>query len=56
MILGSATGPATAPRNEPFAVTLTVSRFTPEPPVRVKVLVDLVRVPRGAGEAHEINA
>lgn len=39
-----------------FAVTMTVSRFTPEPPAQVQVLVDLVRVPRGAGEAHEISA
>jgi cation/acetate symporter len=39
-----------------FAVTMTVSRFTPEPPVHVQVLVDLIRVPRGAGEAHEIQA
>ncbi len=39
-----------------FAVTLTVSRFTPEPPIQVQVLVDLIRVPRGAGEAHEIEA
>ncbi|MEX2465557.1 MAG: VC_2705 family sodium/solute symporter, partial [Gemmatimonadota bacterium] len=39
-----------------FAVTMTVSRFTPEPPVHVQVLVDLIRVPRGAGEAHEIGA
>jgi cation/acetate symporter len=39
-----------------FAVTMTVSRFTPEPPVHVRVLVDLIRVPRGAGEAHEIQA
>ena len=39
-----------------FAVTLTVSRFTPEPPIQVQVLVDLIRVPRGAGQAHEIEA
>ena len=39
-----------------FAVTMTVSRFTPPPPAHVQVLVDLVRVPRGAGEAHEISA
>jgi len=38
-----------------FAVTMSVSRFTPEPPVHVRVLVDLIRVPRGAGEAHEIQ-
>jgi len=39
-----------------FAVTIVVSRITPEPPVNVRTLVDLVRVPRGAGEAHEISA
>jgi len=39
-----------------FAVTLVVSRFTPEPPPQVQVLVDLIRVPKGAGEAHEISA
>ncbi len=39
-----------------FVVTWTVSRFTPAPPAQVQVLVDLIRVPRGAGEAHEINA
>jgi len=39
-----------------FAITWTVSRFTPEPPAQVQVLVDLIRVPRGAGAAHEINA
>jgi cation/acetate symporter len=39
-----------------FAVTWTVSRFTPEPPVEVRVLVELIRVPKGAGEAHEISA
>jgi cation/acetate symporter len=39
-----------------FAVTWAVSRFTPEPPGHVQVLVDLIRVPRGAGMAHEIDA
>jgi cation/acetate symporter len=39
-----------------FVITWTVSRFTPEPPAQVQVLVDLIRVPRGAGAAHEINA
>jgi cation/acetate symporter len=38
-----------------FVTTLTVSRFTPAPPPHVQVLVDLIRVPRGAGEAHEIH-
>ncbi len=39
-----------------FAVTWTVSRFTPEPPPHVRILVDLIRIPRGAGAAHEISA
>jgi cation/acetate symporter len=39
-----------------FVVTWTVSRFTPEPPAHVQVLVDLIRVPRGAGVAHQIDA
>ena len=39
-----------------FTVAIVVSRFTPEPPAHVQVLVDLIRVPRGAGEAHEISA
>jgi cation/acetate symporter len=39
-----------------FAITMTVSRFTPEPPAHVRVLVDLIRIPKGAGEAHEISA
>jgi len=39
-----------------FVITATVSRFTPEPPPHVRVLVDLIRIPKGAGEAHEISA
>jgi cation/acetate symporter len=39
-----------------FAITIVVSRFTPEPPQHVKVLVELIRIPKGAGEAHEISA
>ncbi len=39
-----------------FLITATVSRFTPEPPQHVRVLVELIRIPKGAGEAHEINA
>ena len=38
-----------------FTVALTVSRFTPPPPPQIAHLVDLIRVPRGAGEAHEIS-
>jgi cation/acetate symporter len=39
-----------------FAVTMGVSRVTPPPPAHIQVLVDLIRIPRGAGEAHEIQA
>ncbi len=38
-----------------FAVALTVSRFTPPPPPHIEELVERIRVPRGAGEAHEIS-
>jgi cation/acetate symporter len=36
-----------------FALAITVSRFTPRPPPQVLALVDRIRVPSGAGEAHE---
>jgi cation/acetate symporter len=39
-----------------FAVALTVSRFTPPPPRAVAAMVEDIRVPRGAREAHDINA
>jgi cation/acetate symporter len=39
-----------------FAVAVAVSRLTPAPPESVQRLVDLIRVPRGAGPAHEIDA
>ena len=39
-----------------FAITLTVSRFTPDPPPEVQQLVEMIRVPKGAGAAHEISA
>ncbi|MBR43951.1 MAG: cation acetate symporter [Gemmatimonadetes bacterium] len=38
-----------------FAVTMVVSRMTHEPPEEVQALVDSIRVPRGAGEAHEFS-
>ena len=38
-----------------FTVTIVVSRMTPEPPAQVQALVDSIRVPRGAGEAHEFS-
>ncbi len=39
-----------------FAVALAVSRITPSPPAEVGELVERIRVPRGAGPAHEISA
>jgi cation/acetate symporter len=38
------------------AVALTVSRFTPAPPAHVQTMIQEIRVPRGAGPAHEISA
>jgi cation/acetate symporter len=39
------------------ALVLTVvSRLTPEPPPLVRAMVERIRVPRGAGPAHEIEA
>ena len=37
------------------AVTLTVSYLTPAPPAHIQELVEEIRVPRGAGEAHEVS-
>ncbi len=39
-----------------FGVAIAVSRFTQAPPPEVQRMVELIRVPRGAGEAHEISA
>ena len=39
-----------------FAMTVGVSLVTPPPPPAIQILVEGVRVPRGAGEAHEIQA
>ncbi|MDX1578097.1 MAG: cation acetate symporter, partial [Gemmatimonadota bacterium] len=39
-----------------FAVAFAVARFTGDPPDRIQRLVDEIRVPRGAGAAHEIEA
>ena len=35
-----------------FTVAIAVSRVTAKPPVEIRALVDSIRVPRGAGEAH----
>lgn len=39
-----------------FLVATIVSRLTPPPPEHVQRLIDRIRVPRGAGEAHELSA
>ncbi|MEN8374229.1 MAG: sodium:solute symporter family protein [Gemmatimonadota bacterium] len=39
-----------------FGVALVVSALTPPPPAHVGALVDSIRVPSGAGPAHEISA
>ena len=39
-----------------FAVATAVCRLTPPPPDHVVQLIEEIRVPKGAGEAHEISA
>jgi cation/acetate symporter len=39
-----------------FLVATVISRLTPPPPEHVVRLIEDIRVPRGAGEAHEISA
>jgi cation/acetate symporter len=39
-----------------LAVALIVSRMTPPPPEDIQIMVEAIRVPRGAGRAHEIAA
>ncbi len=39
-----------------FGVAMVVSRFTAPPPAHVQRMVELIRIPKGAGTAHEINA
>jgi cation/acetate symporter len=39
-----------------FAVAWAVASFTPPPPAEVQNLVEEIRIPRGAGESHEISA
>jgi cation/acetate symporter len=39
-----------------FVVALVVSRFTAPPPVHVQNLIEEIRIPKGASEAHEISA
>ncbi len=39
-----------------FVVALAVSAVTPAPPATIQMLVEEIRIPRGAGEAHEVSA
>ena len=39
-----------------FAIAITIARLTAPPPQAVQDLVEHIRVPRGAGAAHEIQA
>jgi cation/acetate symporter len=39
-----------------FAVATIVSRLTPAPPLHIQQLIDHIRVPRGSGPAHEVEA
>jgi cation/acetate symporter len=38
-----------------FAAAWLVSRVTPRPPRPVREMVDRIRIPRGAGKAHELS-
>ncbi len=38
-----------------FAVAIAVSAVTPAPPDHIRALIEEIRVPRGAGEAHEMQ-
>ncbi|MFI4853481.1 MAG: sodium:solute symporter family protein [Phycisphaerales bacterium JB065] len=38
-----------------FTVSLIVSRLTPPPPKHIQDLIEDIRVPKGAGEAHEMQ-
>jgi len=39
-----------------FVTAWFVSAFTPAPPSRIVEMVDSIRIPRGAGKAHELSA
>lgn len=36
-----------------FIVSIVVSKFTPAPPLEVQAIVENIRIPSGAGEAHD---
>ena len=39
-----------------FVIAIGVSAVTPAPPESVQRMVDWIRIPKGAGEAHELSA
>ncbi len=39
-----------------FVVAISVASFTPSPPPEIQQLVEEIRIPRGSGEAHELEA
>jgi len=39
-----------------FGVAISVSALTPAPPESIQRMVDWIRIPKGAGEAHELSA
>jgi cation/acetate symporter len=39
-----------------FAVSIVISAITPAPPKSIQRMVDWIRIPKGAGEAHELSA
>ncbi|MCH7917629.1 MAG: cation acetate symporter [Planctomycetes bacterium] len=39
-----------------FAVSIIISKWTPPPPQEVQDMVEAIRIPRDAGEPHEIDA
>ncbi len=38
-----------------FAIAMVISKFTPPPPQEIQDLIENIRVPKGAGEAHEMQ-
>ena len=36
-----------------FVVSLIISTFTPKPPIEVQKIVENIRIPSGAGQAHQ---
>jgi cation/acetate symporter len=38
-----------------FVVSLTISKFTPGPPLSVREMVERLRIPRGSSKSHELS-